>query len=137
MDDTDDSGDSDFEDFSGQLDKKFTTVLSYNQIVKRGMDPEKYYKRMAWAAKLEKDGFDCLVEREPDMADQFGSCQPWKGAIKKPTTGPLVLNKEQPNHTYEIEFVHGFKSNMAYQNCLYNNKRQPVYMTAALGIILD
>ena len=137
MAETSDEEDSDFEDLDGQLDKKFTTTLSYNQLLKRGIDPVKYYQRMAWAAKMEQSGFECLVEREPDMADQFGSCKPWKGAIKPPTVGPLQKNKEQPNHTYEIEFVHGFKSNIAYQNCLYNNKRQPVYMTAALGIILD
>jgi len=33
--------------------------------------------------------------------------------------------------------VYGYKSEDVRQNLFYNTKRRPVYMTAALGIILD
>ena len=65
------------------------------------------------------------------------SCKPWLGAIKKPTTGPLEENAETPECSYEIEFVHGYKSDQARQNLFYTPSCQMVYMTAALGVILD
>lgn len=33
--------------------------------------------------------------------------------------------------------MHGYKNEEARQNLFYNAKRKPVYMTAALGVILD
>lgn len=65
------------------------------------------------------------------------ACKPWLGAIKKPTVGPLAINKEKPDESFEIDFVHGYKSNIARQNCRFNSEGKSVYMTAALGIILD
>ena len=65
------------------------------------------------------------------------SCKPWLGAIKKPTTGPLEENPARPDLSYEIEFVHGYKSDLTRQNLFYNNNMEPVYMTAALGVILN
>lgn len=70
------------------------------------------------------------------MGDQFMACKPWIGAIKEPDVVP-VINESKPDETYEIDFVHGFKSNLTRQNLYYNTNQQCVYMTAALGIVLD
>ena len=65
------------------------------------------------------------------------SCKPWLGAIKKPTTEPLEENPDRPDVSYEIEFAHGYKSDLTRQNLFYNMNLEPVYMTAALGVILN
>ncbi len=64
------------------------------------------------------------------------ACKPWLGAIKQPDIVPQI-NPAKPEETWEVEFVHGYKSNLTRQNLYYNNNKQCVYMTAALGIILD
>ena len=64
--------------------------------------------------------------------------KPWLGAIKKPTAdGPLEENPSIPDVGYEFDFVHGFKSDNTFNNCMYNEKMQPVYMTAALGVVFE
>ena len=64
------------------------------------------------------------------------ACKPWIGAIKQPDILPHI-NANPPEETYEIDFVHGYKSDLTRQNLFYNPEHQPVYMTAALGIVLD
>jgi WD40 repeat protein len=83
------------------------------------------------------EGTDEFESEEIEVGDQFMACKPWLGAIKKPEIEPLEENKERPDVTYKIEFVHGYKSDLTRQNLFYNNDLKPVYMTAALGIILD
>ena len=87
--------------------------------------------------EIELASDDSFAESEPEEGDQFMSCKPWLGAIKKPTTGPLEENAEPPECSYEIEFVHGYKSDQARQNLFYTPSCQMVYMTAALGVVLD
>ena len=86
--------------------------------------------------EIELASDDSFAESEPEEGDQFMSCKPWLGAIKQPEPVPLI-NKQPPAQSYEIEFVHGYKSNITRQNLYYNNNKQAVYMTAALGVILD
>ena len=81
-------------------------------------------------------GLELFIQVEPDQPDQFMAIKPWKGAIKAPSNPPPVI-ESQPDLTYEIEFVHGYLSKISVQNLHYNPKKQPVYMTAALGVILD
>ena len=69
--------------------------------------------------EIELASDDSFAESEPEEGDQFMSCKPWLGAIKKPTTGPLEENPEPPECSYEIEFVHGYKSDQARQNLFY------------------
>jgi len=79
-----------------------------------------------------------MFEEEPvHSGDQFMACKPWKGAIKKPTVEPLKEDASLCDMSLEFDFVHGYKSDECYQNCLYNTLGQPVYQTACLGIILD
>jgi hypothetical protein len=68
--------------------------------------------------------------------DESMSVKPWLGAIREPKNHPPI-NPKIPDQEYAIEFVYGYKSEDVRQNLFYNAKRRPVYMTAALGIILD
>jgi WD40 repeat protein len=49
----------------------------------------------------------------------------------------LKPKTEVPDEEYEVEYVYGYRTFDARQNLRYNSKGQPVFMTAALGIILD
>eukprot|EP00351_Strombidinopsis_sp_SopsisLIS2011_P002524 CAMPEP_0116886858 /NCGR_PEP_ID=MMETSP0463-20121206/20829_1 /TAXON_ID=181622 /ORGANISM="Strombidinopsis sp, Strain SopsisLIS2011" /LENGTH=70 /DNA_ID=CAMNT_0004547941 /DNA_START=566 /DNA_END=778 /DNA_ORIENTATION=+ len=62
--------------------------------------------------------------------------KPYVGAIKEPTSHPKPT-KAKPQESYEIDFVHGYKNETVRQNLFYNNDSHPVYMTAALGVILN
>lgn len=46
-------------------------------------------------------------------------------------------NPEVPEQEFEIEYVYGYRTFDCRQNLRYNAKGQPVFMVAALGIILD
>ena len=72
----------------------------------------------------------------PEMGDQFMACKPWLGAIKEPDNAPDV-NVNPPDQQFEIDFVHGYKSDLTRQNLHYNSNGECVYMTAALGIIMN
>lgn len=68
--------------------------------------------------------------------DESMAVKPWLGAIREPSKLP-VINPNPPQVEYELDFVYGYKSEEVRMNCFYNAKKRPVYMTAALGIILD
>lgn len=44
---------------------------------------------------------------------------------------------EAPEEEFEVEYVYGYRTFDSRQNLRYNAKGQPVYMVAALGVILD
>lgn len=70
----------------------------------------------------ETDGLDSdddFFVEPPEVGDQFMACKPWIGAIKAPDAPP-AKNANPPDEQYEIEFVHGYKSDLARQNLLYN-----------------
>lgn len=83
--------------------------------------------------EAQEDEFDSDLE----VGDQFMAVKPWLGAIKKPQIEPLDEIAACPDEQYEIDFVHGYKSDVVRQNLFYSRSGKPVYMTAALGIILD
>ena len=68
--------------------------------------------------------------------DESMAVKPYMGAIRKPANHNPI-NRAVPEEFYNIDFVYGYKCEEARQNLFYNTKRQPVYMTAALGIIFD
>ena len=55
----------------------------------------------------------------PEYGDQFMACKPWIGAIKEPDVLPAI-NANPPDQQYEIDFVHGYKSDLTRQNLYYN-----------------
>jgi hypothetical protein len=47
------------------------------------------------------------------------------------------VNKAKPDDQYVLEYVYGYRCADTRQNLKYNSDGQAVYMTAALGVILD
>ena len=72
----------------------------------------------------------------PGEGDEFAAVKPWLGAIKEPKTHPKP-NKAAPAENLEIDWVFGYRSEEARQNCFYNTNGDAVYPTAALGVIYD
>ena len=69
-------------------------------------------KKEADDALLADKNLHLFILQEHDMPDQFMAVKPWKGAIKAPSNPPKV-NESPPDESYEIEFVHGYKSDVA------------------------
>ena len=72
----------------------------------------------------------------PGEGDEFAAVKPWLGAIKEPKNHPKPNTKE-PEEQLEIDWVYGYRSEEARQNCFFNSAGQAVYPTAALGVIYD
>ena len=121
--------------FKGLMRKKMPRFLEqYSK--KKGEDSESDDQEQdeeEQTVEIDED----FEEEEIELGDQFMACKPWLGSIKKPTVGPLIEDASPPSDSYEIDFVYGYKSNLARQNLFYNQDMHLVYMTAALGIILD
>lgn len=52
----------------------------------------------------------------------------------------LVLaqfNKDMPEDEWEIEYVYGYRTEDCNQNCRYTADGKIVFITAALGVIMD
>lgn len=64
------------------------------------------------------------------------SVRPWLGQIAEPTNHNPV-SMEKPDETYALDYVLGYRSADSRQNVHYNKEGKVVYMTAALGVILD
>jgi len=62
--------------------------------------------------------------------------KPYIGAIAEPANHPPV-NPSPPDVKFNLEYVYGYRCADSRQNVFYNTSGQAVYMTAALGIILD
>lgn len=67
----------------------------------------------------ELDSDDDFYVDPPEFGDQFMACKPWLGAIKEPDVMPVV-NEAIPDERFEIDFVHGYKSDLTRQNLHYN-----------------
>ena len=64
------------------------------------------------------------------------SVKPWIGQLAEPENHNPV-NKEKTDCTYNLEYVYGYRSADSRQNVHFNNAGNAVYMTAALGVVLD
>ena len=104
-------------------------------------------KDMAKAAKKKDYGVDdapvydeilsALFEKvAPGEGDEFAAVKPWLGAIKEPKTHPKA-NKKAPVEDFAIDWVYGYRSEEARQNCAFNSEGNAVYPTAALGVVFD
>jgi len=62
--------------------------------------------------------------------------RPWIGQITEPDSHNEV-NNSQPETTYSLEYVYGYRCSDSKQNAYWNKQGNAVYMTAALGVILD
>ncbi|OMJ95047.1 hypothetical protein SteCoe_1580 [Stentor coeruleus] len=69
--------------------------------------------------------------------EQIMAVKPWLGAIKAPTNPPSILNSP-PSINLELEYVYGYRVFDSRQNLFYtSDPNRVVYMTAALGVVLD
>ena len=80
-----------------------------------------------------EDDFFAVEEAE---GEQFMSVRPWLGQIEEPDSHNEI-NNEKPDCTYELEYVYGYRCADSKQNVYFNNQGNAVYMTAALGVILE
>lgn len=92
--------------------------------------------RMCDAGKDEDGREDDFFEVEEAEGEQFMSVRPWIGQITEPDSHNPV-NNEQPDTTYALEYVYGYRCADSRQNVYFNAQGQATYMTAALGVILD
>ena len=77
-----------------------------------------------------------LFTIEEAEGDEFMATKPWKGAMVQPSECP-PLNHEAPDEDYELEYVYGYRCEDSRQNVRYNPEGKVVYMTAAVGVVLD
>jgi WD40 repeat protein len=73
----------------------------------------------------------------PSQGDQMLAIKPWLGALKPPSA-VVHLDKSIPSISLEIEYVYGYRCFDSRNNVFYTrNTDEIVYMTAALGIVLN
>ena len=87
-------------------------------------------------SETRKDDDEILFEVEEATGDEFMATKPWKGAMVAPAEHPEHDNSA-PDVEYELEYVYGYRCEDSRQNVRYNAEGKVVYMTAAVGIILD
>lgn len=80
---------------------------------------------------------DFLFEVEDvGEGDQFMAVKPWIGALVAPSEEP-ENNGEVPDQTLTLEYVYGYRCSDSRQNVFYGADGRVVYMTAALGVVLN
>ena len=79
---------------------------------------------------------DDFFEVEEAVGEQFMAVRPWIGQIAEPDNHNPE-NNDQPAVSYDLEYVYGYRCADSKQNVHWNCNSQPVYMTAALGVVLD
>jgi microtubule-associated protein-like 6 len=62
--------------------------------------------------------------------------RPWIGQIEEPDEHNPV-NNDKPGVSYELEYVYGYRCADSKQNVYWNCNMEAVYMTAALGVVLN
>jgi microtubule-associated protein-like 6 len=91
---------------------------------------------MADAGKDDDGREDDFFEVEEAQGEQFMAVRPWIGQVTEPDNHNQN-NPEQPDTTYELEYVYGYRCADSKQNVHFNSAGEAVYMTAALGVILN
>jgi len=97
-------------------------------------------KKKVYAGEVDQQYDDILSQLfekvKPGEGDEFAAVKPWLGAIKEPKDHPKP-NKKPPADEFEIDWVHGYRSEEARMNCQFNDKGLAVYPTAAIGVVYD
>lgn len=97
----------------------------------------KFNKKTGEAREL-KDGVDdeLFAVEDAGEGEQFMAVKPWIGQIAEPDNHNPV-NNDKPDERYALDYVYGYRCADSRQNCFINENGEVVYMTAALGVILD
>ena len=82
------------------------------------------------------EGAGLFEEVDAGKGDEFMAVKPWIGAVKEPSSHPPP-NPSPPDARYSLEYVYGYRCEDSRQNVYFNSKGEAVYMTAALGVILN
>ena len=77
-----------------------------------------------------------LFNVEEATGDAFLAVKPWIGAVFEPTQHNDP-NPDKPDESYKLEYVFGYRADSSRNNVYYNSEGNIVYMTAALGVILN
>lgn len=77
-----------------------------------------------------------LFEVEEAQGEQFMALRPWIGQIAEPRYSNTFV-ADAPDCTYALEYVYGYRCADSKQNVYWNCDGEAVYMTAALGVILN
>jgi WD40 repeat protein len=125
--------DSQVEEYEQIQDEEFEWECSGGQrLDKFGNVVDKYEKREAPVLELELQ-----YAEESEQEKSFGAVKPWLGAIVQPTDVPKIDHKV-PSQDLEINYVYGYRAIDSRNNIFYtSNPKEIVYMTAALGIVLN
>jgi echinoderm microtubule-associated protein-like 6 len=73
----------------------------------------------------------------------LGSVLLWSQLTVRPLSSIKLLIKDNqpdpspPDVNYSLDYVYGYRCEDSRQNVFLNSQGQAVYMTAALGVILD
>ena len=62
--------------------------------------------------------------------------KPWIGAVVEPSNHNPP-NPSPPSVSYTLDYVYGYRCEDSRQNVYFNSEGNAVYMTAALGVILN
>ena len=102
--------------------------IAYNKKTGKGV--------MTDAGKDDDGREDDFFQVEEATGEQFMAVRPWVGQVAEPESHNEI-NKEKPDVTYELEYVYGYRCADSKQNVHFNSAGEAVYMTAALGVILN
>lgn len=75
-------------------------------------------------------------EVDAGQGEQFMAVKPWIGAVKEPLNHPPA-DPSPPNVNFTLDYVYGYRCEDSRQNVYFNSNGEAVYMTAALGVILN
>ena len=75
-------------------------------------------------------------DEEKEEGDEWLANIPFKGQMQAPTNMLKPVSKE-PDEFYNIEYAYGYRCEDVRQNAFLSDTKKVVYMTAALGVVLD
>lgn len=76
------------------------------------------------------------LEDDPGEEELLSPNKPYKGALKEPAYR-LPHNSSKPEEEYALHYVYGYRCADSRQNVKYTCEGKVVYMTAALGVVLN
>jgi microtubule-associated protein-like 6 len=79
---------------------------------------------------------DAFEVQEQGEGEQFMATKAWKGAMFAPENAPS-FNPNPPPQKLTLEYCYGYRAIDSRNNLFYNANGHAVYMSAALGIVLN
>lgn len=76
---------------------------------------------------------ETLFSEDKAVGEKFMAVKPWKGAVIPPTNAPRN-NPEEPDVSYALEYVYGYRTYDCRQNLYFTQGGNLVYNVAALGV---